>query len=172
MLLTTEFLRESAKTDSVSHEMDVAPSAAPTSDPLVPNSVGLLLTLFQLDANASFGHVTLYSSEVVWGKTCYATLALLGIGCPIPNIVHKSEFNILFCLLQVSQIVRESTKKLHSYRPRRVPPNHPSTLSTSPLKACYYHLRVFLTNPFYHPFHTHNGHPYPTSSRPHSSRDC
>lgn len=95
MPLTTEFLRVSVKADSDSHQMDVTPSAAPNSDPLAPSSVGLLLTLFQLDANASFGHVTLYSAELVWGKTFRAMLALLGIGRPMPNHVHKSKFNII-----------------------------------------------------------------------------
>ena len=72
MLLHIESLPGSVKADS-SSQMDDTPSEAPNSDPLVPSSVGLLLTLSQLDANASFGHVTLYLAELVWSKTCYAT---------------------------------------------------------------------------------------------------
>ena len=65
MLLHIESLQGSVKADS-SSQMDDTPSEAPNSDALVPSSVGLLLTLFQLDANASFGHVTLYLAELVW----------------------------------------------------------------------------------------------------------
>ena len=89
MLLHIESLQGLVKADS-SSQMDDTPSEAPNSDPLVPNSVGLLLTWFQLDANASFGHVALYLAELVWSKTCCATLAYLGIGRPIPNVVGKS----------------------------------------------------------------------------------
>ena len=60
MLLRIESLQGSEKADSGSQQMDDTPSEAPSSDPLVPSSVVLLLTLFQLDRYASFGHVALF----------------------------------------------------------------------------------------------------------------